>query len=317
MSDVTRRMLDLLSALQTGREYPGAELATLLGASERTVRRDVDRLRGYGYPVRTRPGPGGGYRLVAGQSMPPLLLEDDEVIATQIALTVTGAMPQRSPGSLTDAAARALAKLDQFLPERLVPQALSLREGLDVAWPDAPPVDPSALAMLGDAIRRRRIVRFGYGEGTAPGVERRVEPYRQLHRHLRWYLLAWDLDRGDWRTFRLDRMRGIAVSTFPFAARELPAESSIAHLDAGLRRGRTRVVLDVHGSIADVRDALPWEDLELEQSEEGRTRVVLHLPDWTWLAHALAALPPATIIEPAAYASRIRDFAQRLLRTAP
>jgi len=316
MADVTKRMLDLLSALQSGRGYAGPELAALLGVSTRTLRRDVDRLRDYGYPVHTRPGPAGGYRLIAGGSMPPLLLDDDEAVAAQVALTVVAAMQDSAPGSISDSTARAQAKLDQVLPERLRPHAAALRDALDIAWPATPAVDAGVLGVLGDAISRRRIVRFRYRRGSAAAAgERRVEPYRQLHRHLRWYLLAWDLDREDWRTFRLDRLSDIEMSTFGFTARPLPAESADAHLTATLRRDRTRVVLEVHGSADTVRDALPWEDLELEQADEGRTRVVLHVAGWPWLVHTLAVLPPAVVVEPAAFAAGIRSFAERMLST--
>ncbi|MFE6995894.1 helix-turn-helix transcriptional regulator [Microbacterium sp. NPDC057659] len=316
MADVTKRMLDLLSALQTGREYGGPELAALLEVSTRTLRRDVERLRDYGYPVQTRPGPAGGYRLVAGGSMPPLLLDDDEAVAAQVALTIVAAMQDSAPGTISDSTARAQAKLDQFLPARLRPRAIALRDAVDISWPETPAVDPRILGTLGDAISRGRIVRFRYRGGDAAiAGERRVEPYRQLHRHLRWYLLAWDLDREAWRTFRLDRLSDLEVSTFGFAARPLPDESADAHLTAALRRDRTRVVLDVQGPADAVRDALPWEDLEFDQVEEGRTRVALHVADWPWLVHALAVLPPAVVVEPAIFAAGIRSFAERVLST--
>ena len=152
MADVTERMLALLSTLQTGRSFSGEELTRRLSVSPRTLRRDVDRLRGYGYPVETQPGPGGYYRLAAGRTMPPLVLDDDEAVATLLALASLAAIGPSTEGGIDDAATRAYGKLDQFLPARLRPRVASIRASLETSPQRAPSVTAHQFSIVAEAI---------------------------------------------------------------------------------------------------------------------------------------------------------------------
>ncbi|MEV7807859.1 HTH domain-containing protein [Microbispora sp. NPDC088329] len=168
MADVTRRMLALLSLLQTGRPFSGDELASRLDVSPRTVRRDVDRLREYGYPVETQPGPGGYYRLVAGRTMPPLVLDDDEAVAALLGLATLASSGSGEDGALDDAATRAYGKLDQFLPARLRPRAAALRASLETGRHVAPAVNAALLADLAEAIDDRERSSCAHGPARSP-----------------------------------------------------------------------------------------------------------------------------------------------------
>ncbi|GAA1490472.1 helix-turn-helix transcriptional regulator [Brachybacterium sacelli] len=317
MADVTRRMLDLLTLLQTGRQLPSAELARRLGVSPRTVRRDVDRLRGYGYPVRTRPGPGGHYRLTAGRAVPPLMLEDDEAVAVLLALASTSATDPGEPGSVGGAAARAYGKLDQFLPARLAATVSTLRAGLEADAPTAPPTDIGALSVLSTAIRDRRVVEFVY-RGRETETTRRVEPHRQVHHLLRWYLLGWDLDKQDWRIFRSDRLRDLQVRTRVFEPRDLPAGTALEYLLEGINRSARRVELTVRLPAAEVASALLYQSMDLTDVGEGCTRIVLHCEDRHWLLLHLSRLDAEVEIhEPQEWAREIRRVATRLLEGSP
>lgn len=234
MADVTERMLALLSTLQSGRPFTASELAGRLDVSRRTVRRDVDRLRGYGYPVESQPGPGGSYRLVPGRTLPPLILDDDEAVATMLGLALLAANTSDDVGSLDAAATRAYGKLDQFLPTRLRPQAAALRASIEAHQQQAPAVATTTVAGLGDAIAGSEMVRFDYRDSNDRPTSRRVEPYRQIHLRMRWYLLAWDLDRDDWRVFRIDRIEHLERTTRRFDQRRLPALSAIEYLLGGM-----------------------------------------------------------------------------------
>jgi predicted DNA-binding transcriptional regulator YafY len=199
------RLLRLLSLLQTPRDWTGAELAERLEVSPRTVRNDVERLRALGYPVHATRGSIGGYRLEAGTSLPPLLLDDDEAVAVAIGLrTATGG----AVTGIEETSLRALAKLEQVLPPRLRRQVSTLqRVTVHVRRRPVPTVDPSMLTELARLAREHFTLRFDYSDRRQTASQRRVEPYRIVNAGLRWYLVAWDLDREDWRTFRVDRMR--------------------------------------------------------------------------------------------------------------
>ncbi|MBW8487402.1 helix-turn-helix transcriptional regulator [Actinomadura parmotrematis] len=318
MADVTERMLALLATLQTGRAFGGAELARRLDVSPRTLRRDIDRLRGYGYPVETRPGPGGHYRLAGGRTLPPLVLDDDEAVATLVALAALTSSGPADGGGIGDAAARAYGKLDQFLPARLRPRAASIRASLETAPRPDPGVAAGHLGLLAEAIAHRETVTFGYTGAGGAATERHVEPYRQVHHLLRWYLLAWDTGRGDWRVFRIDRIAGPARTGRRYEPRPLPDGSALAHLRRGLRRERRPVRLSVAAPAARVADALRHEDAEIAPAGPGRTDVVLALDSWRWLVLHLAFLDADfTLDAPADLAAPLRAFGRRLLAAAP
>lgn len=315
MSEVSRRALALLTLLQSGRRYTAGELADRLGVGDRTVRRDVERLRGHGYEIEGRPGPDGHYRLVRGSRLPPLVLDDDEAVAVSAALGMVAATGDGGDG-LGEAAARAYERIDQFLPRRLHRRVAALREGVHVSPVAAPAVSPAVLADLADAIRDRRIIGFEYARGERVS-NRTVEPHRLVHRHLAWYLVAWDVDRGDWRTFRVHRLSNIDVDTHgraaTFEVRPLPGGSVDAYLDEGFRRDRVRVVVTVAAARDDVAAALAYQDASLTPLDETTTRAELYLDDWRWLVLALAFLDAGFVIdEPAEFAAAAAAFGRRL-----
>jgi len=214
----TERVLRLLSLLQRRPTWTAADLATELGVTDRCVRRDVERLRSLGYPVRASPGVGGGYQLGAGTRLPPLLLDDEEATATAVSLrlaagTVSGA---------GDAALRALTKLDQVMPPRLREQVRAVSEATDVLGGPAVEVDADALVTLARACRDRVRVRFTYAGRGGEARERTAEPVRLVATGRRWYLMARDVDVDDWRTFRLDRMDAVTATTWQFRLGEHP-----------------------------------------------------------------------------------------------
>ncbi|RBQ18450.1 transcriptional regulator [Spongiactinospora rosea] len=313
MADVTQRILALLATLQSGRSFSGDELVVRLGVSPRTLRRDVERLREYGYPVETRPGPGGYYRLIAGAALPPLVLDDDEAIATLLGLAAFAATGSAAEGSVDEAATRAYGKVDQFLPRRLRHRAARLRASVETGAAPAPSVSAAVLATLADAIQRRHVVTFEYAGKGGSVTSRRVEPYRHVHHSLRWYLLAWDEGRDDWRIFRLDRVSGLAVTTSEYRPRPLPAETALDYLRQGLNKERERVVLTVEAPLDAVADAFKYQDTELTAVNEGCTRVVLWLDTWQWPLVNLAFLDAGFVVhEPAAFRAAYREFGARL-----
>ena len=228
--ETSARLLRLLSLLQSRRDWTGAELAGRLGVGLRTMRRDIGRLRDLGYPVDATPGVAGGYRLGVGAALPPLLLDDDEAVAVAISLhtATTG-----SVAGLEESSLRALTKLQQTLPSRLRHRVTAFHATtIPLTGPGSPPdqVDPEVLTAVAAACRDQRRLRLRYpGQG---GVSTRdVEPHRLVHTPRRWYLLAWDADRGDWRTFRVDRIQGpLGPPGARFTPRQLPAEDVAAYV---------------------------------------------------------------------------------------
>ena len=257
MLETSTRLLRLLSLLQTRRDWTGAELAARLGVTTRTIRNDVDRLRGLGYPVDARPGVAGGYRLGAGGSLPPLLLDDDEAVAVAIGLRTAAS---GSVAGIEETSVRALAKLQQVLPSRLRHRVGAFgSHALPMPAP-GPRVDMDVLTLIAGACRDQERLRFDYRSHSGAAGRRAVEPYRLLNDRRRWYLLAWDVDREDWRTFRVDRIEPRTPTGPRFSPRALPPEDEVA---ARVARGigeatwryRARVV--VHAPAAYVRTRLP------------------------------------------------------------
>ncbi|WP_016697759.1 helix-turn-helix transcriptional regulator [Actinoalloteichus spitiensis] len=313
MADVTERSLALLAALQTGRAFTSGELARHLDVSPRTLRRDIDRLRGYGYPVEAQPGPGGYYRLATGNSMPPLLLDDDEAAATLLALAALAATGSAEHGSLDAAATRAYGKVDQYLPARLRPRVAALRASLDTDQTVAPSTSTETLRTLGTAIQRSHLVAFDYANARGTTSSRRVEPHRQVHLLHRWYLLAWDLGPDAWRVFRVDRISDARDAGRSFRPRPLPAGGGVEHVRQAVTRDRQRVVVTVEAPVATVADALRHQYTDLTPLDAHRTRIVLMLESWQWLVLHLALVDADfTIEEPASMREQCRRFGTRL-----
>jgi predicted DNA-binding transcriptional regulator YafY len=275
MSETSGRLLRLLSLLQTPREWPGPELAQRLGVSQRTVRNDVDRLRQLGYPVLATRGSIGGYRLSAGTAMPPLLLDDDEAVAIAVAL---GTASGGAVDGMEETALRALTKLLQVLPTRLGGRVDALqahtvrvagrRRGAHVAG--------KLLAEIAAASRDREVVRFAYSDHSGSATERRVEPYRLVNWGQRWYLVAFDLGRNDWRTFRIDRMSETRGVGHRFRARELPAEDVAAYVASKTRQVQMKVSgrVIVHAPASFVEQRIgSWTQGSIEPLGEDRCRV--------------------------------------------
>lgn len=233
MLETSARLLRLLSLLQAHRDWSGAELAERLGVTPRTVRRDVDKLRELGYPVNASPGTGGGYQLGAGAELPPLLLDDEEAVAVAVGLRTAAGHGVEGIG---ETSVRALAKLEQVLPNRLRRRvsALGAFTVPMLRGPDASTVDPGVLTELAGACRDSERVRFAYRAHDGSVSRRVVEPHRLVCTERRWYLVAWDLDRADWRTFRADRITPTPPHGPCFVPRRPPADDLAAYVSRGV-----------------------------------------------------------------------------------
>lgn len=231
MLETSVRLLRLLSLLQSQPHWSGAELAARLGVTTRTVRNDIERLRILGYRVHSTTGAAGGYRLGAGTALPPLLLDDDEAVAVAVGLRAAAA------GTVTgieDTSLRALTKLEQTLPSRLRHRIDALRSVTVSAAGGGPTVDADTLTTIAGAARDHEQLRFDYLDRGGETTVRRVEPHRLIYTGRRWYLLAWDTDRDDWRTFRADRIRPRSPNGPRFAPRDPPDGDAAAHVLRGL-----------------------------------------------------------------------------------
>jgi predicted DNA-binding transcriptional regulator YafY len=275
------RLLSLLSLLQARRDWPGALLAERLEISQRTVRRDVDRLRELGYPIVASKGPDGGYRLDAGADLPPLLFDDDQAVALAVALqiaTTTGA-------GIEEAAARALTTVRQVMPARLR-HRIDTFQVTAVERP-ATQVDSAVLMALSAAVHAREVLRFDYADTPS----RRVQPHHLVTWRGRWYLVAWDLDRDDWRTFRADRIAPRTPTGPRFTPRELPGGDVAAFVASRFRGSATsadwpcrgEVILDLPAAAASrfVRDGV------VEELGPDRCRLVMGSWSWPGLAAAI------------------------------
>jgi predicted DNA-binding transcriptional regulator YafY len=229
--DTSVRLLRLLALLPSRPTWSGPDLAERLGVTTRTVRNDVERLRLLGYEVRSAPGSAGGYRLGSGAALPPLLLDDEEaaVVAVSLRAAATGSIT-----GVEDAARRALVKLDTVLPARLRARADALRAAVASAPVGGPAVDARLLADVAAAVAARTGLRLEYEAHDGTVTHRAVEPYRLVHVGRRWYLLAFDLDRDDWRTFRVDRLRLRTPGGPRFVPRPVPGGDAVAYVVRGV-----------------------------------------------------------------------------------
>jgi predicted DNA-binding transcriptional regulator YafY len=253
------RLLRLLSLLQTPRDWTGAELAERLEVSTRTVRQDIERLRSLGYPVHANRGAIGGYRLEAGANLPPLLLEDDEAVAVAVGLrTAAGG----AVTGIEETSLRALAKVEQVLPARLRNKVNALQTAtVLVTGRPGPTVDAEVLTLLAATCRDHTSLRFDYEDRKGSASRRAVEPHRLVNAGRRWYLVAWDTDRSDWRTFRVDRLRPYLPLGGRFTPRPLSDEEVQALVARGVpptaRRYQARVL--IHAPVATIAERIgPW-----------------------------------------------------------
>jgi predicted DNA-binding transcriptional regulator YafY len=255
--ETSARLLRLLSLLQARRDWTSSELATRLGVTTRTIRNDVDRLRGLGYPVDARPGVAGGYRLGTGGALPPLLLDDEEAVAVAIGLRTAAS---GSIAGIEETSVRALAKLQQMLPSRLRHRVSAFQSHALPMPSRGPRVDPDMLTLIASACRDHEQLRFDYRAHSGAASRRSVEPYRLVNDRRRWYLVAWDVERDAWRTFRVDRIQPRRPTGPRFTLRALPPDPEIA---AQVARGvgeatwRYRARVIVHAPAEYVRARLP------------------------------------------------------------
>jgi predicted DNA-binding transcriptional regulator YafY len=245
MLQTSARLLRLLSLFQVQRYWSGADLSHRLDVTARTLRRDVDRLRSLGYPVHSTSGTAGGYQLGAGATLPPLLLDDDEAVAVALGLRTSAS------GGVTgieEASMRALMKLEQVLPPRLRHRVAALHAFIVPLRSRGPTVDAERLSSIAGACRDQEGIRFGYHNRTGASSTRTVEPHRLVHTGYRWYLVAWDLTRKDWRTFRVDRMEGKLKTSTRFKPRKPPEGDFAAFVSKSLSQVpypvQARVTLD-------------------------------------------------------------------------
>jgi len=256
MLETSARLLRLLSLLQARRDWTGADLADRLGVSARTVRRDVERLRDLGYPVHATRGTDGGYRLGAGAAMPPLLLDDEEAVAVAVGLrTAAGG----AIAGIEETSVRALAKLEQVLPSRLRRRVNALQTYTVRIPPDSPvpTVEPAVLTVLAACCRDHERLRFDYRDHDGSASVRTVEPHRLVNWGRRWYLVAWDVDRRDWRTFRVDRIAPREPTGPRFPPRDLPDDDIAAYVSrrvsAAAWRWRARITVHAPADVVTER----------------------------------------------------------------
>ncbi|MFG2694749.1 helix-turn-helix transcriptional regulator [Kitasatospora sp. NPDC048407] len=318
MADTSARTLRLLTLLQSHRFWPGEDLSARLGISARTLRRDVDRLRELGYPVEARRGVDGGYQLAAGAALPPLVIDDEEAVALAVGLQ---AAADGAVEGLAEASVRALAKVVQVMPTRLRRRMEALRTvTVPAGWRgdggnDAR-IDPDALTAVALACRDTERLRFQYGTADGRAGERHTEPHHLVRLGRRWYLVAYDLTRHDWRTFRLDRLTAPAPTGAHFLPRTLPATDAAEFVRAGLsgqsRPHRVEVLLDAPAETVRQRIGT-WA--EIEELDEDRCRILMNSESLDWPAMAIGSLDvDFRVVSPPELTALLATWGERFTR---
>lgn len=307
MAETTARLLRLLALLQARSVWSSVELADELGVTARSVRRDVDRLRGLGYPVRASRGVGGGYQLGAGRALPPLLLDEREAVAVALALRLAA---NGTVAGIGEAAVRTMVKLDQVLPSAARAQVAAVHSATTLLTRSAVTVDPDALITISRAIRDHMQLRCAYKARDGARSDRRAEPYDLVVDGNRWYLVAFDLDRDDWRSFRLDRMSEIRASTFRFAPRAQPDPAAYVQT-ATTQRWAHAARLRVSEPAVDVRPRVShWG--EVVDRRDGTCEVRVSADDWdTMAAWLMRGDLKFEVIEPQELKEAFRRLARR------
>jgi predicted DNA-binding transcriptional regulator YafY len=307
------RTLQLLSLLQSHRHWSGDELARRLEVSVRTLRRDVERLRDLGYPVHSVPGAAGGYRLAAGAALPPLVLDDEEAVALAVGLQL-GA--HAAVAGIADSSVRALSKLTQVMPRRLIEQVEALQAAtVSPTWSTGSgPVETTVLTTLARACRDDERVALGYTAANGARTERTVEPLRLVRLGQRWYLAAYDLTRHDWRSFRLDRISSVTGTGARFRPRQLPATDAAEFVRAAVR-GPAVASYQVEVVVEDAAEQVTarigrWAQVEPEGPDRCRVRMTADSLDW--VAFALGETGARfTVVGPPELGRLLADWADR------
>ena len=309
MGDTPGRMLELLGLLQARASWSGAELAARLEITERTVRRDIDRLRLLGYPVEAVPGRYGGYRLGRGGSLPPLLLNDDEAVAVAIGLR---AAVDGTIAGLEESAVSVLAKMDQLLPARLAVRVRAVHDNTASMLGRARPekVEASHLVLLAQACSAQERVRFEYTDKGGKGSNRLVEPLQVVRAGARWYVAARDIDRADWRTFRLDRIRNPENVGTRFERRDPP--DAVTLVTTGFATMpypfTARICLPV--PLEEAARLIP-RTVAMFESRDGATVVELGSGSMERMVGYLAGLrPPCEVLDPPELRQALADHAR-------
>ncbi len=273
MLETSARLLRILSLLQEHRDWPGADLADRLGVTVRTVRRDIDRLRELGYPVHAVRGV-AGYRLGAGSALPPLLLDDEEALAVAVGLrTVAGG----TVAGIEQASLRSLAKLEQVLPSRLRHRLNTLQRSMVRVGGTAPRVDPEVLIAISEACDRRERLRFDYTDHGGRQSVRDTEPMAVVNFSRHWYLVAWDVAREDWRSFRVDRLRPKIPTGPRFTPRELPGGDVVDYLSNRLsdEAWSWRATVTLHRPAAELAETI-WPGMGVLEAVDD-SHCLLHI----------------------------------------
>ena len=316
MANSSARTLRLLALLQSRRYWAGSELADRLEVSARTLRRDVDRLRDLGYPVGSRRGVDGGYELAAGAVLPPLILEDDEAVAIGVGLH--SAIQAGTVAGIEESSVRALGKVVQVMPSRLRRRIDALAAmTVPVPWQgSASSVDAEVLVSLAQACRDAARIEFRYVAHDGEQTTRQVDPHRLVLLGRRWYLVAYDLTRHDWRTFRLDRLAGPRATGDHAIPRKLPVDDAAEFVRSGIEQlpTRHRVEVRIDAPAAVVRDRIgPWGTLEELDPDRCVLRMTSDSLDWPTviLGHAQAGFE---VVAPPALVDHLRAWVGRFGR---
>lgn len=316
MGNTSSRTLRLLALLQSQRQWTGDELAQRLATSVRTLRRDIQRLRDLGYPVQADRGVDGGYHLAAGAALPPLSVEDDEAVALAIGLR---AAAQGGVKGLEEASIKALTKIVRIMPPKLRRRVDALDAVIVPALsPHGPRVDASSLTLIAQACRDQERIRFSYTARSGEHTTRNVEPHRLVSMGPRWYLVAFDVDRHDWRSFRLDRLTDLRGGGARFRPRRLPAKDAADFVRAGIRTASTVHTVEaiVHAPAAQVAQALgPWGTVH--EIDATTCRLVMTADVLDWPAFALGAVGAEfEIVSPPEMIEHVREWGARFRRAA-
>ncbi|CCH33533.1 YafY family protein [Actinosynnema sp. NPDC047251] len=315
MLETSARLLKLLSLLQVRRDWTGADLATRLGVDVRTVRRDVDKLRNLGYPVNAAPGVAGGYQLGAGAELPPLLLDDDEAVAVAVGLRTAA---NGTVAGIEETSVRALAKLEQVLPSRLRRRVNALQEHTIALTPNVARVDSRTLTAIAGACRDNQRLRFPY-TGREGDTKRHVEPLGLAHTGRRWYLVAWDVDKADWRTFRVDRIPEEPTLAARFTPREPPAEDLASYVSRQLSVApyTYQAKLVMHAPLDVLSARASWSSVHLERIDDERTLLTVGSPSLEEIGLWIGMFGiDFDVLEPPELAEHLRVLGERFLGAA-